>query len=494
VRFLLLIFLSSLAWASPQGDLPCVQSPAASSKAFIAIATTAEKLESKCEQHVRTKLEEDAGLGKSATERLVIALEEGTTKRRSIEQGYAEFKTLGKAEWPDCRQIEDLRFLADAIRLRIENLTALRASLDDFVLELEKPDKKIDPTVAAKMDACLISCLQEEYSTFNLPLEPNNKCAISCGADQEFLEQATGGVSAYAISETCTEKDAGNISNRRFLDLSAYLEKAEKQMTTQMLKAWKKNRPLLEANLQNLRDRFPAIEAAARKVAGISCGLDKAAAAAELATAELLVPPVGAGSAFYFAQGEKSFLATARHVPAAMEQESAELNPVIARTKNTKEVFEFLPGSDTVDFSQDVALKSVSPKKDTLPLTAATPPKIGDNFIVGGFPGLRKGKFASYRCKFMGFGMNMHSRNAYILDCPAEGFLEGLSGGPLIDENGNVRGIVTTHNELEGAVSATPLALENGQPVAGIRASFTSDACFDSIKLLGKMHRCKITP
>jgi hypothetical protein len=116
-----------------------------------------------------------------------------------------------------------------------------------------------------------------------------------------------------------------------------------------------------------------------------------------------------------------------------------------------------------VDVDQDVVVGKLSKRGQALKVVGPNQePVRNQEFVLAGFPGIRKGAFTSFRCYFDGYSeskielvdRDTPSRSPqYVLRCPTlENHLGGMSGGPMVDRDGKVWGVITA-GSLKGATA-----------------------------------------
>lgn len=128
---------------------------------------------------------------------------------------------------------------------------------------------------------------------------------------------------------------------------------------------------------------------------------------------------------------------------------------------------------------------------------AGTLPKPGQKFFISGFPQIKGITLTTYPCTFLGFGRAQTPTGrdvAYAFKCPAmEGNVGGMSGGPILDENGRVWSALSHQTELAAMVFGSPVFRgRDGELQLGFREPFLSDDCLD--ETMSGRRRCQIMP
>jgi hypothetical protein len=122
----------------------------------------------------------------------------------------------------------------------------------------------------------------------------------------------------------------------------------------------------------------------------------------------------------------------------------------------------------------------------------------GEKVRIFGYPANREGKFTSHGCEVKGIGRNAFdtpSSESYLLSCPgAESHIAGMSGGPVLNEKGEVIGVVSAHNALTNMVVIQPVSRSpSGENRFGFQNIFLYDNCFSDSDISAP-RRCQIIP
>jgi S1-C subfamily serine protease len=159
--------------------------------------------------------------------------------------------------------------------------------------------------------------------------------------------------------------------------------------------------------------------------------------------------------------------------------------------------FEVKPGF--YDRGRDLIKRSLSSAKTSLKaVPEGTVVMPGEKVRIYGYPANREGKFTSHGCEVKGIGRNVFdtpNSESYLLSCPgAESHIGGMSGGPVVNEKGEVIGVVSAHNSITNAVVVQPVNRNaQGDNLFGFRDVFLYDYCFEDADI-SKPKRCQIIP
>lgn len=211
------------------------------------------------------------------------------------------------------------------------------------------------------------------------------------------------------------------------------------------------------------------------------------------------------GSGFYIKSQNETRLVTAQHVYNA-DDKPLELNQRWIETirfsrdpeKIRYGVASFKPEPNMFDKGNDIVQARVGGEWPTAELVAAGEvPKRESRFFIAGFPGGIESNFKIYECKFLGYDRSFlggSEQAAYVFSCPAiPGGIQGMSGGPVFDDQAKVWGVISEHSEILGRVYASPLSRKkDGSTVMGIQHIFLTDYCFRD-NLLG-FKKCQMMP
>ncbi|MGE3260661.1 MAG: serine protease [Bacteriovoracia bacterium] len=493
---LLLLLLSPTVFAQPD-CIDCDRRPALQEPVVSLGRTIAEKVDPGfCEEQIRMAARNDIEALQSAVKELNTTLKVYAEASPLLEAAYKKFENLPSSGNLNCGQVEDVRFAGDALRYRH---TQAQKSIDFYVdyakavAEIKEPFSIKEITEKA---LCIQACVQKNGGS-DSKLTAEHPCAVSCRAGADLLaETGSAAVSRVLLQPACLQPEYGTIKPGEALALAKRLKEEEKKSVQALMEAWQENQKAVERAQALTKKRSEAVEAALQKISGRVCTLEKILPALQEATSLARAPDtMYQGTGFHFSAQGKHFFASAQHVTGSGEDKyDEELHSLVI--DYNPELHFFPRAVERFDFAADAVIKEIKSTKAPLRLVdAKKKPAPGQNFYLAGFPGIRGSKFSTFRCRFLGYGENVRGGSAYLLHCPADGFLDGLSGGPAVDEEGRVWGIVSNHAERADVVSVAPLAEgPGGKPVIGIQGTFLSDLCYGSIKELDPPHRCQIFP
>ena len=159
--------------------------------------------------------------------------------------------------------------------------------------------------------------------------------------------------------------------------------------------------------------------------------------------------------------------------------------------------------TDIINPNEDVALKKVPKQAHALPVVSSEEkPRIGQKFIISGYPGSRGGKWTTHTCYFDGYYRNnYYSSPHYYLHCPTMvASPAGMSGGAMTSEDGRAWGHNQAVTGLSNHIIISPISEKDGQVKVGIQDIFLSDHChkfaldFENEEDIVKQHRCQVMP
>lgn len=159
--------------------------------------------------------------------------------------------------------------------------------------------------------------------------------------------------------------------------------------------------------------------------------------------------------------------------------------------------FEVKPGY--YDRGKDLVKRSLSSARTSLKaVPEGTVMAAGEKARIFGYPANRDGQFTSLGCEIKGIGRNIFDTpysESYLLSCPgAESHIGGMSGGPVLNDQGEVIGVVTAHNPLTNMVVVQPVSRNpQGENRFGFQNIFLYDNCFEDSDI-SKPKRCQIIP
>lgn len=396
---------------------------------------------------------------------------------------------------PDCTEVQDTRFLYDAVSLKLKFLPTQLQKANQILETLRAPKPKFTPQESAAMVSCLRECvMQNTVSLFDL--KTDDTCVKSCKVDEKGLNYVRNSdtLSLY-FAEECLDPSSGELDKKSVARTIDKGEVVAKRLTDSMLKSWKKYHAQAERLVPALKKEQNALAARIKKQPqNLSCPLDEAAKTMEAGVAKLDVEERGSGTGFYFAAPNgKTYLASARHVPTLGGDYT---EPLYAVTKPGGSLFSFHIEPGKYDYENDSVLEEADPQEHPLKLVDSNEqPAFGQLFRAGGFPGVANGKFTTIDCRFQGYGPNVNGGMAYFLHCPVNIPVNGMSGGPLMSEDGRVWGIAVNQVEEQGLLVASPISTaKNGEPKFGVEGTFLTDHCYGSIQLPQPPHRCQVFP
>lgn len=195
------------------------------------------------------------------------------------------------------------------------------------------------------------------------------------------------------------------------------------------------------------------------------------------------------GSAFIAEAGGRKYLVTAAHVSSVTvkpKRDPKEKDPQLV-TKNAdglieQETMGVYPGE--IDLALDITFKPTSRPSRAFKVAAShelANLKAGTPFYALGFPLALRGRVDAVPCVFEGFipGQRKSREAQLLLYCPGRGNSKGISGGPLVDEEGRVWGMSSSQTAYSGALLATPVLEKDGKLQQGVGGIFQSALCYN---------------
>lgn len=163
------------------------------------------------------------------------------------------------------------------------------------------------------------------------------------------------------------------------------------------------------------------------------------------------------------------------------EQNDIVKNIFLKASEDRAPLFSVNPGEH--DLSNDLTIgKPVTNKNiKSFPVIAGDQqPQIGQKFTLAGYPASRGTNFTTHKCEFKGYAPTLGKTMGYAMYCPSlEAIPSGISGGPMIDEQGRVWGANSVADDV-GAnyIIVAPISTDkNGNIQTGIRNRFSSENC-----------------
>ncbi|MBY0315508.1 MAG: serine protease [Bdellovibrionales bacterium] len=166
------------------------------------------------------------------------------------------------------------------------------------------------------------------------------------------------------------------------------------------------------------------------------------------------------------------------------------------------QVLNFRVTPQTHDRARDIAIGDArrENRNQFMPVISSTEkPRVGQRFVLAGFPSNRNSEFTTHDCTFKGYGSidQYSNERTYLIYCPsAESMVSGMSGGPLIDQSGRVWGVAHAADDGDtNLIHVSPLSRSSdGRTRMGIQETFDSDDCYRLANETYERHRCRIRP
>lgn len=403
-------------------------------------------------------------------------------KMETARKGYAYIKNVYPVEIataiaqvrPVCEKAVDLVDLAKDIQLKSQFLSEDARHWEDqrarMKSQLSAPMLS-DPDFPA-MASCLAQCTRD-----------GGDCAQACEVPSSMVESLLSDPSFTAIRGAC----ANSLPEMRaqFAIWPAIWKKQGRQSLL----------PLFEDLAILSREALRAatdLKANVNVTANPQCAKSETPWLAKVRRAiAVAINGDTSGTGFYFSTPTEARFATTEHLYNRSEnikELDVKALTVLAGFRGARrEEMLFRPDPQLFARDHDVVQSRVA-KGYAQALTlhaAAVRPEPDQLFFAAGFPKATKFKFSTLRCHFYGYGPRTDREDResaelfWVLRCPlTEQGLAGMSGGPLLDTEGNVWGVVVGFNLYMGRIYVTPLGLNTqGQVQVGIRDRFDSELC-----------------
>lgn len=495
---MIFLLFSLFAFAAGDDSVDCEKSRAVD-PTFELVSAINSKIESDlCRHSLQLGLENDQRLSERDLGRLRAMLEGAGDNHAQLENQYAQLHSLPTNGKLSCSQVDNIRFTALAVSTRLQQLEEKLKWTSELTEALPTYGSD-DDTPFVKNSLCLIDCARDHGLT-SFDHSEHHACLDSCQLSPNFFQNIPNLLGNALLSPACLS-NAEPLSEKNVAAFFHQLREHQRKLAGDILRSLPEKKSAIAKNAEVISQREKITSATLNRVANRSCPLDQQIGATQKASNFVFTPNRSAGTNFHFSTAKgKSFAASARHVPAnGNDAYEADLDPVAEQGKGLGGIFHFSRDPGMSHFEADAVLQVIQPETTDLRLVqAGQQPRLGQNFIVAGYPLANEVKYKSVRCQFIGYGSSSEGRaNGYYLYCPEKESLRGMSGGPLVDSEGRAWGIVVEHDSEANVVVATPLAHEAGKPQIGISQTFVTDLCYGEKldkNLIAKPGRCQIFP
>jgi hypothetical protein len=206
---------------------------------------------------------------------------------------------------------------------------------------------------------------------------------------------------------------------------------------------------------------------------------------------------MASGSGFFVEAGGQKYLLTAAHVSQVGVQAPEQTLAFATGESKSIEQEDMRLSPGEFNAALDVSLMKTSRQVPALKAASAqelSTLEAGRRFYALGFPLNKKGRAVAIPCRFEGFAPGQRdSREAQmLLYCPGRTRAVGISGGPLLDEQGRVWGMNSSEAAYSGALLVTPILEDRGRLQLGIQQAFLSPLCYE--RNLTSPRRCQVMP
>jgi len=407
-----------------------------------------------------------------------------------------EINELLKSEKPACQRARDFADMERDLKVKLATVAQTSRALAQKELELEELNNSAmmaDPAFKEKA-LCVLNCGTAQ----------ENRCTDICGVEQDFIDHLADNEIFMRLYNLCLPQVP------EFSRLLA--ERLPRWRQRLNLSLWPAYRELSEAAKKasrKLAELQAQLKSVKRTEKNTACDLplpgwrNKARSAMDIVKGE-----GGQGTAFYISVGENEHrVVTAEHIHSRLDDWGhLDTKPLIfgptngqSRKRHKPVTRQITPEPGLFSRGADVVQTRVAePGRSSLGLIEITAvPEPGQTFYLAGFPKARDYRYTLYRCTFYGFGPSKvegSTSSVYILRCPGvDGHIAGMSGGPVLDEQGRVWGLITDHNTFLARVYVSPLSISADHEVhMGIQQYFLSDFCLSEHDLVPS--RCQVMP
>jgi hypothetical protein len=148
------------------------------------------------------------------------------------------------------------------------------------------------------------------------------------------------------------------------------------------------------------------------------------------------------------------------------------------------------------DFSNDISTALYPEKSETFNvIESGKVPDPKGVYYIAGFPDSEPG-FQIYPCEFKGIsqGIGRDPKPGYSFEChDVKGHIQGMSGGPVFDQDGKVWGVISYQVNLLNRIIARPLSQNShGKLILGFQEAFSTPYC--AAEDNESFHTCQIVP
>ncbi len=394
-----------------------------------------------------------------------------------------------------CERSEALSTLATEISTKAEALSNVRLSLEvftDSITLLAASAILQDPAFARKA-SCVAMCQGEDPD-----------CARDCSVTPEFIRQMTTSDRILSMVGNCVDFEGKepnavmifeqlfNNYRSRLLENIRVSARDAPSLLRRMRTVESELAALLpKVQVESLSEKLPQCPAKPPPAWHVLARKSITLVSHEVGPGKVL------GSAFHIYAAGSTRLVTAEHVFNSGFGR-IELDPKELENGRTNKPVLFRPAPGFFDRGNDIVQ---TPVDDTYPRLSVNSqsrlPTAGQRFQIAGFPGGQLGPVTFYDCTFFGYDRSFHQGSeqaAYVLSCPTmPETIEGISGGPMLDEHGTVWGVVSYYSPTLGRVYASPMSRDaNGSIIMGIQNIYQTDLCLRE-NMLG-LKRCTMMP
>lgn len=452
-------------------------------------------------------------------------IEEGVQEARAHQATHIQSTASIQFQSQNCDDFTKLRQAAETVRGRVLNIDEVIKSLQEQMKSSQDILNVVRGGITGRNIVCIDNCMDVLRKT-------STECRQSCGISEPLMAQYLPLLDEDARPKNCralTSEVAGTLERSHHRMIGAVQQNMP--ATIEVIKKALKDYMALRGSYQT---EFSRLEKAVNQFPNPQCARDYRKWLDYIKNNVRRVYRVGedgatVATAFLVDSGtpRQALPITAVHVARTAHGNDDRLEPstlyfdrpdnsdridftqprevvdanIRAKVENGQ-VLNFRVTPQTHDRARDIAIGDVRSenRNQFMPVIPSTEkPRVGQRFVLAGFPSNRNSEFTTHDCTFRGYGSIAQYSNerTYLIYCPsAESMVSGMSGGPLIDSSGRVWGVAHAADDGDtNLIHVSPLSRSSdGRTRMGIQETFDSDDCYHVVNETYQRHRCRIRP